>query len=100
LQWDAAPDGHRRVSLEAALVVYDREGKVVNWMLRQINLNPDAAHYTLAQTSGVNLFLEIDAPDSGVALRGGIYDLNANLAGTLGIPLRAVVSSPTATSSK
>jgi VWFA-related protein len=100
LQWDPAPDGHRRVSLEAALVVYDREGKAVNWILRQINLNPDAAHYTLAQTSGVNLFLEIDAPDSGVSLRGGIYDLNANLAGTLGIPLRAVVNSPTATSSK
>ena len=52
LQWDPAPDGHRRVSLEAALVVYDREGKAVNWMLRQINLNPDAAHYTLAQGTG------------------------------------------------
>ncbi len=95
LQWDPAPDGHRRVSLEAALVVYNREGKAVNWMLRQINLNPDAAHYTLAQTSGVNLYLEIDAPDRVVALRGGVYDLNADLAGTLGIPLSAVGNSPT-----
>ena len=100
LLWDPAPDGHRHVSLEAALVVYNREGKAVNWMLRQINLNPDAAHYTVAQSSGVNLYLEIDAPDTGVSLRGGVYDLNANLAGTLGIPLSAVVTSPATTSSR
>ena len=98
LLWDPAPDGHRRVSLEAALVVYNREGKVVNWLLRQINLNPDAAHYTAAQTTGVNFFLEIDAPDNGSSLRGGIYDLHANLAGTLQIPLSAVVNSTATTS--
>jgi hypothetical protein len=100
LLWEPAPQGHRRVNLESALVVYNREGKAVNWILRQINLNPDAAHYTAAQNTGVNLYLEIDAPDTAVALRGGVYDLNADLAGTLGIPLRAVVNSPTATSSK
>jgi VWFA-related protein len=100
LRWRATPDGHRRVNLEAALMVYNHEGKAVNWMLRQINLNPDAAHYTLAQASGVNLYLEIDAPDDGVSLRGGIYDLNANLAGTLEIPLNAVLTSPGTTSSR
>jgi VWFA-related protein len=100
LRWRPAPDGHRRVNLEAALMVYNHEGKAVNWMLRQINLNPDAAHYTLAQTSGVNLYLEIDAPDDGVSLRGGIYDLNAQLAGTLEIPLSAVLTSPVTTSSR
>ncbi len=100
LLWEPAPQGHRRVNLESALVVYNREGKAVNWILRQIDLNPDAAHYTAAQDTGVNLYLEIDAPDTAVALRGGVYDLNADLAGTLGIPLSAVVNSPTATSSK
>jgi hypothetical protein len=100
LRWRPAPDGHRRVNLEAALMVYNHEGKAVNWMLRQINLNPDAAHYTLAQTSGVNLYLEIDAPDDGVSLRGGIYDLNAQLAGTLEIPLSAVLNTPVTTSSR
>jgi VWFA-related protein len=100
LLWEPAPQGHRRVNLESALVVYNREGKAVNWILRQINLNPDAAHYTAAQASGVNLYLEIDAPDTAVALRGGVYDLNADLAGTLGIPLSAVVHSSTTTSSK
>ena len=100
LLWEPAPQGHRRVNLESALVIYNREGKAVNWILRQINLNPDAAHYTAAQDTGVNLYLEIDAPDTAVALRGGVYDLNADLAGTLGIPLSAVVNSPTTTSSK
>jgi VWFA-related protein len=100
LLWEPAPQGHRRVNLESALVIYNREGKAVNWILRQINLNPDAAHYTAAQDTGVNLYLEIDAPDTAVALRGGVYDLNADLAGTLGIPLSAVVNSPTNTSSQ
>lgn len=100
LLWEPTDGGHRRVSLESALVVYNREGKAVNWILRQINLNPDAAHYTAVQSTGVNLYLEIDAPDTAVALRGGIYDLNADLAGTLGVPLRAVVSSTASTVSR
>jgi hypothetical protein len=100
LLWEPAADDHRHVNLEAALVLYNHEGKAVNWILRQINLNPDAAHYTVAQATGVNLYLEIDAPATAVALRGGVYDLNANLAGTLGIPLSAVISSTKTTSSK
>ena len=40
LLWEPAPEGHRRVNLESALVVYNREGKAVNWILRQVNLNP------------------------------------------------------------
>jgi hypothetical protein len=91
LQWDPAPDGLRHVSVEAALVVYNREGKAVNWMLRQINLEWTPRITPTAQTSGVNLYLEIDAPDDGVSLRSGVYDLNSNLAGTLEIPLRTIV---------
>jgi VWFA-related protein len=100
LQFDMASDGHRHVSVEAALVVYDRKGKPLNWMLRQINLNLDAARYAIAQTNGLNFFLEIDAPQDGSSLRGGVYDLNANLAGTLEIPLSAIVTPATTTSSK
>jgi hypothetical protein len=40
------------------------------------------------------------AIDSGVSLRGGVYDLNANPAGTLEIPLSAVLTSPITTSSR
>jgi VWFA-related protein len=100
LQIASASDGHRHVSVEAALVVYDRQGKPLNWMLRQINLNLDAARYAIAQKSGVNFFLVIDAPADGSSLRSGVYDLNANLAGTLEIPLNAIVLPATTTSSK
>ena len=100
LQFDMASDSHRHVSVEAALVVYDRQRKPLNWMLRQINLNLDAARYALAQANGVNFFLEIDAPQDGTSLRGGVYDLNASLAGTLEIPLSAIVTPATTTSSK
>ena len=100
LQWNQAPDGRPHVSVEAALVVYNHEGKPLNWMLRQINLNLDAAQYTTAQASGVNLYLEIDAPDDGFSLRSGIYDLNSNLTGTLEIPLRTIVSPGPTTSSR
>ena len=100
LRFDVASDGRRHVSVEAALVVYDRQGKPLNWMLRQINLNLDAARYALAQANGVNFFLEIDAPQDGSSLRGGVYDLNANLSGTLEIPLSAIVTPATTTTSK
>jgi VWFA-related protein len=100
LQWDPAADGNRHYKVEAALVVYNRQGQPVNWLLRQINLNLDAAHYAIVQANGVNFYLEIDAPDDGVTLRGGVYDLNANLTGTLEIPLSSVVSPVPATSSR
>ena len=100
LQFDPAPDGHRRVRIEAGLLVYNREGKLLNWLLRQINLNLDDARYAIVQTNGVNLYFEIDAPGDGVSLRGGVYDLNANLAGTLEVPLNAIVSPDVTTSSR
>ncbi len=100
LVWNLAPDGSHHVSVEAALVVYNREGKPLNWMLRQINLNLDAARYAIVQANGVNLYLEIDTPEGGITLRGGVYDLNANLAGTLEIPLKSVVGPASASSSR
>ena len=45
LQFDMAPDGHRHVRIEAGLLVYNREGKLLNWMLRQVNLNLDDTRY-------------------------------------------------------
>jgi VWFA-related protein len=92
LQFDLAPDGHRHVRIEAGLLVYNREGKLLNWLLRQVNLNLDDARYAIVQANGVNLYFEIDAPGDGVSLRGGVYDLNANLAGTLEVPLSTIVS--------
>ncbi len=93
LRFDPVADGRQHVSVETGLVVYNRDGKPLNWMLRQVNLNLDATQYKAAQTNGVNLYLEIDAPDEGVRMESGVYDLNSNLAGTTAVPLNTIVSS-------
>jgi VWFA-related protein len=100
LEFVPASGDNYRVNLEAALVVYDHEGKPVNWMLRQINLNLDRARYKTAQSSGVNLFLEIDAPAEATTLRSGVYDLNADMAGTLELRLNAIASTSATASAK
>ncbi len=69
-------------------------------MFRQINLNLGPARYQAAQTTGVNLFLEIDAPAEAATLRSGVYDLNANLAGTLQLPLSKIVDANTTANAK
>ncbi len=100
LQIDPAANGRRHLSIDAALLVYNREGKTLNWMVRQFNLDMDATHYAVAQANGINFRLQIDAPPDGVYLRSGVYDLNSNLAGTLEIPLGTIVNPGTAASSQ
>jgi VWFA-related protein len=75
------------VNLEAALVLYNQQNQPINWIIRQVNLNLDPPRYKAAQTTGVNLFLEIDAPTNATTLRTGVYDLNANQTGTLELHL-------------
>ena len=96
LQFDLGPDGHHHVRIEAGLMVYNRVGNPLNWILRQVNLNLDDSRYAIVQANGVNLYLQIDGPEGGVSLRGGVYDLNTNLTGTLAIPLSAVTTTGTA----
>jgi VWFA-related protein len=95
LQFELGPDGHRHVRMEAGLMVYNRAGNPLNWILRQINLNLDESRYAIVQANGVNLYFQVDGPEDAVALRGGVYDLNSNLTGTLAIPLSAVKTTGT-----
>jgi hypothetical protein len=96
LQFEMSPDGHHHVRIEAGLMIYNRGGNPLNWILRQVNLNLDDSRYAIVQANGVNLYLQIDGPEDGVSLRGGVYDLNADLTGTLAIPLSAVTTTGTA----
>ncbi len=100
LEFDPDANGNHHVSVEAALIVYSQKGEPINWMFRQINLNLGPARYQAAQTTGVNLFLEIDAPAEAATLRSGVYDLNANLAGTLQLPLSKIVDANTTANAK
>jgi hypothetical protein len=96
LQFEVGPDGHHHVRVEAGLMVYSRVGNPLNWNLRQVNLNLDDSRYAIVQANGVNLYLQIDGPADGVSLRGGVYDLNSSLVGTLAIPLSAITTAGTA----
>jgi VWFA-related protein len=100
LQIDPAANGRRHLSIDAALLVFNHDGKTLNWMVRQFILDMDPTHYAVAQANGINFRLQIDAPPDGVYLRSGVYDLNSNLAGTLQIPLGSVVNPGPSTSSR
>ncbi len=91
LQLDPAPDGSRHGKLEITLLIYNREGQTLNWIVKNLDLDMDAARYAQVKANGVNFNLDIDVPNGGVILRSGVFDLNANFAGTLEIPLSSVV---------
>lgn len=82
-------DGVRHGRLEAMLVAYDREGKIVNISKRASRFALKPAAYAELESKGLPLYLEIDVPPGDVYLRTGIYDLGSGNAGTLGFPLSA-----------
>jgi VWFA-related protein len=92
LTLEPAPDGVRHGSLEVTLLGYDRDGKPLNWMVRMLQLTVRPERYAAMQASGLSFSLEIDVPSSDVYLRSGVYDQGSSKAGTLEIPLAAVVA--------
>jgi hypothetical protein len=94
LQLDPTPNGGRHGAIESTLVVYDRDGRALNWMVRQLDLSMDGARYAQVQANGVNFRQEIDVPKAGVFLRAGVYDQSSGLAGTIQVPFESVVALP------
>ncbi|MHB8500332.1 MAG: VWA domain-containing protein, partial [Candidatus Acidiferrales bacterium] len=91
--FETTPDGVRRGSIEAMLVAYDRDGKIINILKRKSRLALAPAVYAELQTKGLPFHLEIDVPPGDVYLRTGVYDLRSGHTGTLGIPLSVVADS-------
>jgi VWFA-related protein len=85
------PDGVRRGTVEVALVAYSQDGKPLNWQARSIGLAIHPEQEAAAQTNGIPFHFDIDAPPGDVYLRTGICDASSSKAGTLEIPLRAVM---------
>ena len=79
------PDGLHHGRIEAMLVAYDRDGKMVNIVRRngKLILRPEE----FLQLPPAALHLEIDVPPGDVYLRTGVYDVSSGSAGTLGFPL-------------
>jgi hypothetical protein len=92
LTLEPGPDGVRHGNLEVTLLGYDRDGKQLNWMVRMLELTLPPDRYAVAQARGVSFSLEIDVPTAAVYLRSGVYDQGSSKAGTLEIPVAAVVA--------
>ena len=91
LELDAGANGSHHGAIESTLVAYDSDGRPVNWLVREVDLNLDAAHYASARQNGVALRFDIDLPRDAVTLRSGIYDLQSSLTGTLEVPLNSIL---------
>jgi hypothetical protein len=65
-------------------------------MVRMLELTMPPERYAAVQQKGLSFSMEIDVPPSGLYLRSGVYDLGSNKAGTLEIPLAAIVAKATA----
>lgn len=91
---ETSPDGARHGRIEAMLVAYDRDGKIVNITKRKSRLVLPRNDYSELRTKGLPVHLEIDVPAGDVYLRTGIYDLSSGNAGTLGFPLTTNAPGP------
>jgi VWFA-related protein len=85
----SASDGSHTGMIRLELLAYDRDGKALNWICQTMGLTLDAKTYAAIQHSGIPAHLEIDLLNTDIYLATGIYDLEANKAGTLEIPLNA-----------
>jgi VWFA-related protein len=85
------PDGIRHATIEVALVAYNHDGKPLNWQARSIGLSIRPEQEAMVEKSGIPLHFDLDAPPGDVYLRTGICDASSSKAGTLEIPLRAVL---------
>jgi hypothetical protein len=83
--------GVRHGNLEVTLLGYDHDGNPVNWLVRVLQLTLQPQRYAAAQAKGITFTLEIDVPQSAAYLRSGVYDMGSSKAGTLEIPLTAVM---------
>jgi VWFA-related protein len=92
LTLDPAPDGIRHGSVEVTLAGYDRDGKPLNWIVRMLQLTVRPERYAAVQATGLSFNLEMDVPAADVYLRSGVYDRGSSKAGTLEIPLAALVA--------
>lgn len=100
LALNTSADGVHHGSVEVTLLAYDREGVPKNWMVRMVEVRVPPERYALAEANGVGFSLDMDVPPSGLYLRSGLFDRESNKAGTMEIPLAAVIAPPASVASK
>jgi VWFA-related protein len=91
LTLEPGADGVRHGNFETTLLGYDRDGMPLNWMVRMIKVDLPPDRYAAVQARGLSFSLDIDVPAADLYLRSGVYDQGSSKAGTLEIPLAAVM---------
>jgi len=86
---EPGPDNTHTGKLEVALVARDTQGHVANWTGQTLAISLNAADFEKAQHAGMPIHLLLDVPQSQLFLSTGVYDMRAQKAGTLEIPLSA-----------
>jgi VWFA-related protein len=89
---ELTPQGTHAGKVRVELIVFDHDGKALNWAGGTLNLDLKDAAYAAIQRSGVPAHMQIDVPKGDAYLATGVYDWTSNKAGTLEIPLTAAKS--------
>jgi VWFA-related protein len=87
LNLQVTPDGRRYGKIELALIGYDADGNVSNYVDRPLTLGLQPAQYARIESKGISLLLPIDLPAGDDSVRIAVEDLTASRAGSLEIPV-------------
>ena len=89
LDFDVASDEVRHGHIKLSILIYDHNGRPLNWEERSIRTVLQPKMLPIAQNTGVQFHFDIDAPPGDLYMRTGIYDFGSNSAGTLEVPLES-----------
>ena len=87
LNLQVTPDGARQGRIELALIGYDADGNVSNYVDRPLSLGLQPAQYARIEAKGITLLLPIDLPAGDDSVRIAVEDLTASRTGSLEIPV-------------
>jgi VWFA-related protein len=87
LNLEVTPDGRRYGKIELALIGYDADGNVSNYVDRPLSLGLQPAQYARVEAKGITLLLPIDLPAGDDSVRIAVEDLTASRTGSLEIPV-------------
>jgi VWFA-related protein len=90
------PDGLRHGALRFAVVAFDRDGKVVNAVSEDVQLNLKPQTYDLYSQVGLQYSQQIDLPPGPLFLRTAIYDIATGRIGTYELPVNVTAAGVTA----
>ncbi len=89
------PDGHRIGAVQAAIFVYDANGKLLNTISRTLHFDFTSEQYAQFQQLGYREHFEVSAPAKGESFfRIGLEEKSSGRIGTVEVATSAVINLP------